>query len=60
MNGKLRDTGDVIAEIGGKWGAMTKEQQLGLTQAMAGQRQYNNLLALFENWDMYNDALYES
>lgn len=60
MNGKLRDTGDIIAEIGGKWSTLTKEQQLGLTQAMAGQRQYNNLLALFENWDMYNDALYES
>ena len=60
MNGKLRDTGDVIAEIGGKWGTMTKEQQLGLAQAMAGQRQYNNLLALFDNWDMYNDALHES
>lgn len=57
MNGKLRDTGDVIAEIGEKWGAMTKEQQLGLAQAMAGQRQYNNLLSLFDNWDMYEQSL---
>lgn len=24
---------------------------------MAGQRQYNNLLALFDNWSMYTDAL---
>ena len=24
---------------------------------MAGTRQYNNLLALFDNWDMYTDAL---
>lgn len=24
---------------------------------MAGVRQYNNLLALFDNWDMYTDAL---
>jgi len=24
---------------------------------MAGTRQYNNLLSLFDNWDMYLDAL---
>jgi hypothetical protein len=24
---------------------------------MAGTRQYNNLLSLFENWDMYTAAL---
>ena len=57
MNGKLRDTGDVIAEIGGKWRTMTKERQLGLAQAMAGQRQYNNLLSLFDNWGMYEQSL---
>jgi hypothetical protein len=27
---------------------------------MAGTRQYNNLLALFENWDMYTAAVKES
>ena len=24
---------------------------------MAGTRQYNNLIALFDNWDKYTDAL---
>ena len=24
---------------------------------MAGTRQYNNLLSLFDNWDMYTEAL---
>lgn len=56
-NGKLRDMGDVIEEIGGKWANMSREQQLSLSQTMAGTRQYNNLLALFDNWDMYTDAL---
>ena len=36
---------------------MTREQQVALAQTMAGTRQYNNLLALFNNWDMYTDAL---
>ena len=55
--GKLRDMGSVIEEIGAKWGDMTREQQLSLAQTVAGTRQYNNLLALFDNWDMYTGAL---
>ena len=56
-NGKLRDMGDVIEEIGGKWNTMSREQQIALSQTMAGTRQYNNLLSLFDNWDMYTDAI---
>lgn len=56
-NGKLRDMGEVIEEIGGKWTTLSREQQVALSQIMAGTRQYNNLLSLFDNWDMYTDAL---
>lgn len=60
MNGNLRDMGEVIEEIGGKWSTMSREQQISLSQTIAGTRQYNNLLALFDNWDMYTDALQTS
>ena len=56
-NGKLRDMGEVIEEIGGKWATLSREQQVALSQIMAGVRQYNNLLSLFDNWDMYTEAL---
>lgn len=56
-NNELRDMGDVIEEVGQKWSSMTREQQIALSQVMAGTRQYNNLLSLFDNWDMYTDAL---
>ena len=56
-NGKLRDMGEIIEEIGGKWTQMSREQQIALSQAMAGTRQYNNLLSLFDNWDMYTKAI---
>lgn len=56
-NNHLRDMGDVIEEIGGKWNTFNREQQVSLAQAMAGTRQYNNLLALFENFDKYQEAL---
>lgn len=56
-NNQLRDMGDVIEEVGGKWNTFSKEQQIALAQVMAGTRQYNNLIALFDNWDKYTDAL---
>lgn len=57
VNGQLRDMGEVMEEIGGKWSTFSREQQIALSQAMAGTRQYNNLLALFDNWDMYEESL---
>lgn len=56
-NNKLRDMGDVIEEVGGKWGNMSREQQVALAQTMAGTRQYNNLIALFDNFDQYNEMV---
>ena len=56
-NGKLKDMGSVIEEIGNKWTNLSREQQVALSQIMAGTRQYNNLLALFDNWDMYSKSI---
>lgn len=55
--GNLRDMGEVIEEIGAKWQTMTREQQISLAQTMAGTRQYNNLVALFDNWGNYVETL---
>lgn len=56
-NNKLRNQGEVIEEIGSKWNTLSREQQIALAQTMAGARQYNNLLALFDNWNMYTKAI---
>ena len=57
QQGNLRDMGTVITEVAGKWKNWTGAQQQAIAVAMAGKRQYNNLIALFENWDMYESAL---
>ena len=56
-SGHLRDTGEVMEQIGGKWKTLTKEQQVYLASTMAGQRQMNNLVALFDNWSQYEDMV---
>ena len=57
QQGNLRDMGTVIEEVAAKWGTWTDAQQQAAAVAIAGKRQYNNLIALFENWDMYESAL---
>ena len=57
VNGEMRDMTSVMTEVAEKWDTWTRSQQQAAAIAMAGKRQYNNLVALFENWDMYSDAL---
>ena len=59
-SGNLRDTGQVIEEIGGRWSTLTKEQQTYLASLMGGQRQITQVMALFNNWDKYVDLLNKS
>lgn len=55
--GRLRDTGDVITQVGQKWKTLTKQQQTYLASTMGGQRQITQVMALFDNWDKYVDLL---
>ena len=57
QQGELRDIGVVLEEVGNKWDTLSKAQQNAVAIVMAGKRQYNNLVALFENWDMYMNSL---
>lgn len=56
-SGRLRDTGDVLDEVGEKWSTLSREQQIFLARTMAGQRQYNKLISLFDNWSKYTDLV---
>lgn len=55
--GNMRDMTSVMTEVAEKWNTWTEAQKQAAAIAMAGKRQYNNLMALFENWDMYSKAL---
>lgn len=55
--GNMRDMGTIIEETAAKWDTWTRAQKQAAAVAMAGKMQYSRLMALFENWDMYSDAL---
>lgn len=51
--GNLREMGSIIEDLGKKWGTMNKAQQQAIAQAVAGKRQYTQLMALMDNMDQY-------
>lgn len=55
--GKMRDMGVVIEEVGNNWNHYSREQQEAIAVQMAGKRQYTQLIALLSNWDKYTAAL---
>ena len=50
QSGDLKNMDDILNEMGSKWSTLSKDQQVALAQAVAGVRQYNQLMALMNNW----------
>lgn len=57
QNGELKDMDNILAEMGAKWQTLSKDQQVALAQTVAGVRQYNQLVALMDNFDFYEKNL---
>lgn len=51
QNGELKAMDTILDEMAAKWGTLSNTQQVALAQTVAGVRQYNQLIALMENWN---------
>lgn len=60
QNGELKDMDNILTEMGAKWKTMSKDQQVALAQTVAGVRQYNQLVALMDNYDFYEQNLFSA
>ena len=50
-NGQLKDMDTILNNLGSRWNQLGKDQQVALAQTVAGVRQYNQLIALMDNWN---------
>ena len=57
QNGELKSMDSILEEMGAKWKTLSKDQQVALAQTVAGVRQYNQLIALMDNFDFYQKNL---
>lgn len=48
----FRNFDDVMDEIASKWSTFSDVQKSGIATSLAGTRQRENLITLFENWDL--------
>lgn len=48
----FRDFDDVMEEIASKWDTYSTVQQSGIATSLAGVRQRENVITIFENWDL--------
>ena len=56
-NGKLRKASDVLDDLAKKWGTLTETQKAAVSEAVAGKRQANVLMALMGDWATYQQML---
>lgn len=56
-SGNLRDMDSILHDIGDTWETLNKDEQVALAQTVAGVRQYNQFIAMFDNWDKVEENL---
>ena len=56
-DGSLRELGSTLTQVGENWQSYSREQQVALAEQIGGKRQWGQVIALFDNWDKYKDAL---
>lgn len=56
-NGEMKKMDTILNEMGSKWKTLSDAQKTALAQAIAGTRQYSQLVALMDNWDFMTQNL---
>ena len=56
-NGNLKDMDSILDDMGEKWNNLNQAEKVATAQQVAGLRQYNQLMALMENWDFFQKNL---
>ena len=60
QQGEMRNMGDIVEDLAAKWQAWTQAQRQAAAVAIAGKQQYSRLIALMDNWGMYQQAVQDS
>ena len=52
-SGELKGMDQILNDLGSKWSTFSKDTQIALAQVVGGVRQYNQILALMDNWTSF-------
>lgn len=57
INGQIKNMDTILDELGTKWQSIGKDTQIALAQTVGGTRQYQQLVALMDNWSKVQNNL---
>ena len=52
-SGEIKSMDTILDELGSKWQTLSKDTQIALAQVVGGVRQYNQIIALMDNWSAF-------
>lgn len=55
--GNMMDMGDIVESVAQKWTDLSDAEKQATAVALGGKMQYSRLIALFDNWNKYEEAL---
>ena len=56
-NGQLKDMDEILDDLGGRWQELDRNTKVALAQTVGGMRQYNQLIALMDNYEDFQKNL---
>ena len=56
-SGNLKDMDTILDETAAKWDTLDQAQKVAFATTVGGVRQYTNLIALLDNWDMMEENI---
>lgn len=56
--GNLKEMDTILDDLGSQWGKLTEAQKVATAQVVGGTRQYNQLIALMDNWETFQNNVY--
>lgn len=57
QTGQVKDMVEILTELEGKWDTLREDQQLGLSEAIAGKLQSNVFQSLMQNFDTFEEMM---
>ena len=56
-SGEIRAMDEILDDLGSKWNNLSNDTKLATAQTVAGVRQYTQLIAFMDNWDVFKNNL---
>lgn len=56
-NGELKSMDTILNELGPKWQQLADDQKIALAQTVGGMRQYNQFIALMDNFEAFQENI---